>query len=176
MWRAVFHSRFIPAQSRLQAACGGGEAIERIYQPFHNIWCNGYVLALLRHAMRSSVVVAVNKRWHPPNTPSCTGVRNESLALRAEALGGTFHFVQFETSHMEGALSLIASLELHNGMNVMYVGRRCGTGSCAAPHLPFPASPATAQEEGHISTPNSWKSAWGCAWKPWTSWARWCRA
>ena len=42
-----------------------------------------------------------------------TGRRDDALAIRVEALGGTLHFIQFETARMDGAVKLLVENDLH---------------------------------------------------------------
>ena len=55
-----------------------------------------------------------------------TGVRDAGLAFHLRELGGTFHFVRFETRRMEGALTLARAQGLGAGMR-----RLCATGGGA---------------------------------------------
>ena len=42
-----------------------------------------------------------------------TGRRDDALAIRVESLGGTLHFIQFETARMDGAVRLLVENDLH---------------------------------------------------------------
>ena len=55
-----------------------------------------------------------------------TGVRDAHLSFHMEELGGSFHFIRFETRRMEGALGLARQHGLHAGMH-----RICSTGGGA---------------------------------------------
>ena len=55
-----------------------------------------------------------------------TGVRDAHLSFHMEELGGSFHFIRFETRRMEGALRLARQHGLHAGMH-----RICSTGGGA---------------------------------------------
>ena len=55
-----------------------------------------------------------------------TGVRDDHLSFRLEALGGSFHFIRFETRRFEGALQLAQQRGLNAGME-----RICATGGGA---------------------------------------------
>lgn len=55
-----------------------------------------------------------------------TGVRDDHLSFRLEALGGSFHFIRFETRRFEGALQLAQRHGLNAGME-----RICATGGGA---------------------------------------------
>jgi len=52
------------------------------------------------------------------------GVKEKSLSFFSRALGGEFHFIQFETRHMELAMDLIRSNHLH--MNIVHMGATGG--------------------------------------------------
>ena len=45
-----------------------------------------------------------------------TGVRDDQLSFHLPELGGTFHFIRFETRRLTGALKLVRSHGLHSGM------------------------------------------------------------
>ena len=55
-----------------------------------------------------------------------TGVRDASLMLSVPDVGGTFHFIRFETRRMEGAMTLAMKQGLNAGMHTI-----CATGGGA---------------------------------------------
>ena len=55
-----------------------------------------------------------------------TGVRDAHLSFHMEDLGGTFHFIRFETRRTEGALRLLRKYGLNTGMHTI-----CATGGGA---------------------------------------------
>jgi hypothetical protein len=67
-----------------------------------------------------------------------TGVRDVELAIDLPSLGGSFHFIRFETRRMEGALRLAAKHGLGAGMHKI-----CTTGGGAHKVRPAPAAKAT---------------------------------
>ena len=54
------------------------------------------------------------------------GVKEKSLSFYSSSLGGQFHFIQYETRHMEKAMNLIRMNDLH--LNISQIG---GTGGGA---------------------------------------------
>jgi pantothenate kinase len=49
-----------------------------------------------------------------------TGIKNSDLTIHSTSCGGTIYFITFETERMEGAIELIRSLNLHDGISSMY--------------------------------------------------------
>eukprot|EP00937_MAST-01D_sp_MAST-1D-sp2_P005644 g5644.t1 len=45
-----------------------------------------------------------------------TGTRDQSLSIHSTTLGGTLHFIQFETGRMDGAVRLMVEHGLHRGI------------------------------------------------------------
>jgi type II pantothenate kinase len=69
------------------------------------------------------------------STYGATGVRDDSLAFHLPELGGTFHFIRFETRRLTGALRLVAAQGLHSGMVTL-----CATGGGALRYRSLVAS------------------------------------
>ena len=49
-----------------------------------------------------------------------TGRKEKRLSFESTALGGRFHFISFETSHMEGAIELIKAHGLNKHITKLY--------------------------------------------------------
>lgn len=64
-----------------------------------------------------------------------TGVRDDELAFHLSELGGTFHFIRFETRRLTGALKLARRHGLHSDMATV-----CATGGGALRYRPLVAS------------------------------------
>jgi len=60
-----------------------------------------------------------------------TGVKEKELSFYSPALGGEFHFIQFETRHMKPAIDLIRINSLH--LNIVHMGAT-GGGAQMPPH------------------------------------------
>jgi hypothetical protein len=99
-------------------------------------------------------------------TYGATGVRDAHLSFRLAALGGSFHFIRFETRRFEGALRLAQRHGLNAGME-----RICATGGgahkvrgrarvlahAAGAHLHHPPRPFPAAS---FARPRAPSSAW----------------
>jgi hypothetical protein len=49
-----------------------------------------------------------------------TGVRDAHLSFHMAELGGSFHFIRFETHRMQGALRMAAAAKLNAGMHTLF--------------------------------------------------------